>query len=190
MKTIISNNCVGAEIFRQLHQQYNNPFMWNLIQWQSYFKLIEDFDNIDFTKTKMRIDKDNAFGENQNTVTIMLQDGIEIPFVHYHKDNRYSRPKKGEVNIFYKDIEKFAQECWTRRLDRMQSRDILFIYINRERPENDKMFAELKTPYKKLLLTQYNDFDPKDCGFPVMHGLHTYKVLAERIIKQHGELLV
>ena len=53
MKTIICNNCVGAEIYRMLGCQFDNPFMWNLIQWQSYFKLIEDFDNIDFTKTKI-----------------------------------------------------------------------------------------------------------------------------------------
>ena len=64
MKTIISNNCTGAGIFKQLKQEYNNPFMWNLIKWQSYFKLIEDFDNIDFTKIETRIDRDNALGKN------------------------------------------------------------------------------------------------------------------------------
>ena len=124
-------------------------------------------------------------------MTVILQNGVEIPFVHYHKDNRYNTLKKGEVNVFFKDIEQYAKDCWMKRLNRMQSsRDILFIYVNRERTENDKMFAELKTPYKKILLTKYNDIDPKDCDFPVMFGLHTYKVLADRIIKQHKELLV
>lgn len=40
MKTIICNNCVGAEIYKMLGCQFDNPFMWNLIEFDSYCRLI------------------------------------------------------------------------------------------------------------------------------------------------------
>lgn len=48
------------------------------------------------------------------------------------------------------------EDNWNRRVRRM-SDDILFIYINRERPEFNQRFTELKTPHRKLLVTKFRN---------------------------------
>ena len=191
MKTIICNNCVGAEIYRMLGCQFDNPFMWNLIEFDSYAKLIEEFDTLDLSDISTRVVKDDAYGKDRHSVVLTVAGHIEIPFIHHHWSETARTPMRSGRELYYSDIQALVKDNWNRRMQRM-SDDILFIYINRERPEFNQRFAELKTAHRKLLVTKFRNISSNECGFPVMYGIGKGPIflMAERILTEHKDLIV
>ena len=105
--TIVSNNCWGAEIYRELGLQYQTPFVGLAIFAPCYIKLIKDlprymgetlkFTNISRYSSGMM--SDSKLLSYSHPIGI-LDDDIEIHFYHY----------KNSAD---------AYEKWTRRCDRV-----------------------------------------------------------------------
>lgn len=100
--------------------------------------------------------KDDRYGKNRYSVVLTVAGHIEIPFIHHHWSETAKTPIRTGRELYYSNIQTLVEDNWNRRIRRM-SDDILFIYINRERPEFNQKFAELKTSHRKLLVTKYRN---------------------------------
>jgi uncharacterized protein (DUF1919 family) len=69
---IVSNSCIGALLYKQCHNTFNNPFMWNVIDFDSFVYLIENWNTIDFYDYELIKDDNWIFSilieKNKNTV--------------------------------------------------------------------------------------------------------------------------
>ena len=105
---IISDNCWGAEIYKEFNRPYNTPFVGLFFHSSCFVQLLEDFDHyinqplVFVTKTKYAV-------EQLNYPVALLGKEIEIHFLHY-KD------------------EAEAQDKWDRRLARMNKNTSLDHY--------------------------------------------------------------
>lgn len=122
---VITNSCSGALCYinedRNINYQYNNPFIGSGIYADSWYKLLKNFDSIDFH---------NVRGENKysayhlrNINYLILENSIEIRFTH-----------KSNLNEIL--------DNWHRRADRL----INFLKVNKESWEQKVLFVS--TSYK------------------------------------------
>lgn len=105
--TIISNNCWGGEVYRDLNLRYTTPFVGLFMFAPCYLQLLDNLnpylnEKINFTK-KSRYDFANTQRKKgiYNYYPIgLIDDHIEIHFMHYSSDSE-------------------AREKWVRRLKRI-----------------------------------------------------------------------
>ena len=105
--TIVSNNCWGAEIYRELGLQYQTPFVGIAIFAPCYIKLVKDLpkymgETLKFTnisRYSSSLMDDSKLPSHSYPIGILGED-IEIHFYHYKNFND-------------------AYEKWTRRCDRV-----------------------------------------------------------------------
>ena len=119
--TIISNNCWGAEVYKELNLPYNTPFVGLFMPPQSFIEMLGDLPF--FLSRPLRFKEISDFEiyntnrrqQNINYPIAELAPGIEIHFLHYQS--------VGE-----------AEEKWIRRLKRMNmEKSSLFIkFCDRE----------------------------------------------------------
>ena len=79
---VISNNCCGGRLYQQTNQQFNNPFIWMVCPYDSLYYVMENFYKInwfDYMIEKSKI--------KPNTYVIVIEDKIELHFVHYFFDS-------------------------------------------------------------------------------------------------------
>jgi len=104
--TIISNDCWGAEVYRYLGLQYNTPFVGLFIMAPCYIKLLQHFEQNIHTplsfinKSKYQQNNENRAKKNKNYPIGLINDDIEIHFLHYSSENE-------------------ALDNWTRRVARI-----------------------------------------------------------------------
>lgn len=85
--TIVSNNCFGGILYKQLGQAYLSPFVGLFITGEDYLKLVDRFDYymeqdlafIDNSKNSYV----NRLKEKKNNMPIGKLDDIEVVFLHY-----------------------------------------------------------------------------------------------------------
>ena len=95
---IISNNCWGAEIYRQFNKPYNTPFVGLFLYGPCYIKLLENFE--DYLASDLRFVRTSRYMDHPPHYPLGMLEDLEIHFVHY------------------KDAEE-AREKWYRRLNKM-----------------------------------------------------------------------
>lgn len=97
---IISNNCWGYEIYKNLKIKYNTPFVGVFLYPKCYLKLLENFPNI--LNEKIDIDNNSMYHDTKLSYPVGHIRDIEIHFMHY--DN-------------FSD----AKSKWDRRVERLFS---------------------------------------------------------------------
>ncbi len=162
---IISNNCVGGSIYQELNMQYQNPFVWCFITGNNFFKLINEYDSIDFNNIKVLnsvLDKD--IKEYDNTYSINIDDKIYAHYIHYIKDDNYDVPtKKSDItgehsrDILYKDAKLLCVNNYNKRLLRMNEAPIFIISLSKYSTWDDiRNCMYLKSKYKRIILIPEN----------------------------------
>lgn len=118
---IISNTCLGAATQKDcLHQLYENPFCWNVIDFDSMYYLIDNYENINYDD--FQIIK-NAKWE----FSIKIDGRVIVNFPHYRFDRNASKLTIKGVDVYWDRIWEFIVEKYEERLSRMKSKPIFFI---------------------------------------------------------------
>lgn len=134
---IICNNCVGARLYEVQHKQFVNPFTWCEIPIDDFIRLIENFDNISLlTDAKFSLEK--VYRYDYESVNVTLPFNIQCHFVHYIKDDTYSKPSKdnSNTNIRYTDILTYAKDTWIKRSSRITEVPIFMYSFNYLQPNS------------------------------------------------------
>ena len=161
---IICNSCVGSRLYELCNQQFNNPFMWNVIPYHDFHNLILNYDNIDFSKYDVGV-----FQQSEtNRVSYAIFDSqVKTYYIHYHYDAKYKTLTKKSIDVFSDNIISYTEEAIKRRLERMRSAGRpVFLFETRNRNRYNGVYTEsdihdfikLKTPYTKILLVNQQQF--------------------------------
>lgn len=60
---LICNSCVGGFIYKnELKSQFKNPFIWNIIDFNSMLYLVKNYENVNFNNYELI--KDNKWNFN------------------------------------------------------------------------------------------------------------------------------
>ena len=111
---IISNTCVGSYIMRDcLHQQYVNPFCWNIIDPVSMYNLIKNFNSINFGKWRLQKDDKWIF-------SIVIDNLVKVKYVHYHFSPNDLTIRSDGVDVFYHKIWEYVVAKYVSRINRMK----------------------------------------------------------------------
>ena len=132
---IISNNCLGGYIYRNILQDsYKNPFIWTLFENPSeYIDLIENWNNVDFDDFIM-----TRKGKGlKNNFQILIDSKYTVSFIHIFfdpvKDNTQyfeNTPRIVGENIFTPKPWEYITEKYVQRLDRMKKEtNTVFFYF-------------------------------------------------------------
>lgn len=123
---IISNTCVGARIYQQFGEQFNNPFIWSIVNYNDIIIMLNNWKNINFKNYYLINTQNNEFG-------IKVDDKFIIRYPHYKKDESYKTPTRileGEngLDIKYCNIEKYIDHKYLIRSQRMNNK-VLFVFV-------------------------------------------------------------
>lgn len=110
---LISNTCTGALVYRDyLKQIYNNPFCWNYIDCESYYKLITNFEQINFNNYEL-IKKDNW------NFYIKIDNLVMVYYPHYKFSKEYNEVTPLKDDVYYNKIWEYIIEKYKTRTKRM-----------------------------------------------------------------------
>lgn len=120
----VSNSCVGANIMKyELNIPYCNPFCWNLIDFDSFYTLINEWDNIDFDNIKLiKFDGKDICG-------ILIDEKVLVRYVHYHRSQKDLAIRKDGVEVYFNNIEEYVISSYRKRLERMKERNEEPIFV-------------------------------------------------------------
>ena len=132
---IISNNCWGAEVYKDFCIPYNTPFVGLFIPPMCFVKLCKNVTHylkkdLEFIETS----KYAVYGRtllDQKYPLAVLED-VEIHFLHYHSEQE-------------------AASKWQRRLQKINKDNMLILYAARDYATSDSIKAFSELPYKHKL---------------------------------------
>lgn len=109
---IISNTCVGAEIYKQLNKQYTSPFIGTLIpNDKEYIKLCNNIHYyLNVTPIINQVPKDNTPFAIQNKSKYYKHPAIRIPYPVIHLEDI-------EIHCIHDNIDNITLK-WQRRCER------------------------------------------------------------------------
>jgi esterase/lipase len=116
---IISNSCCGAYLMREhFKMEYNNPFCWNVIDLESYYNLIKNWNKIDFLNYELVKDENWHF-------SIIIDNIVKVQYIHYlfDKDVKVlSQKSKDESDILvWNKMYEYVVEKYEERVNRLLS---------------------------------------------------------------------
>lgn len=119
---IIANSCVGGYIYtNHLKCEFQNPFTWCLMDFDSMYHLISNFENINF--------EDYALLRENDVYSIVIENKVKIKYIHYiYKPTAYTLYKE-KINVYSNNIDKYIIECYEKRLNRMKQNTSKPIFI-------------------------------------------------------------
>ena len=127
MKNIISNNCLGGYVYRDiLKEEYQNPFIWTRLDNTDLINLLENFDTLNFKNIEL-------FKESNKLEKFRLKidNKIKLQFNHYLFDSKYDKPTIIGIDVHYNKIWEYIVNVYLRRLNRMvKTIDYIFIEDN------------------------------------------------------------
>jgi len=124
MKNIISNNCLGGYVYRDiLKEEYQNPFIWTRLDNIDFINLLENFDTLNFKNIELFKESDKL-----EKFRLKIDNKIKLQFNHYLFDSNYNKPTIIGIDVHYNKIWEYIANVYLRRLNRMQ-KEIDFIFI-------------------------------------------------------------
>ena len=193
---LISNNCVGGWIYKELNNGYNNPFVWNIIQDESFLYLINNFSKIDFKNRYLTTAKIPQV-KNRDVFAIEVDNSFVITYPHYVMDCKYENPTRCKSDftgwdIRYKNIDEYILNKYDERSDRM--------LVNKEQPlflldtsistlETNKKFEDLN--FKRIMCITRNNYTPAkdDTKYVSLGGCSTL-LRAKKIIEKYKSYII
>lgn len=115
--TLISNNCWGSKVYKDLNIKYNTPFIGLFLYAPCYIKLLKNLNNylnseLTFVN-KSKYELSNQYREKKWYPIGVLGDDVEVHFLHYKSENE-------------------AKEKWTRRKQRMNMENLFIEFSDRD----------------------------------------------------------
>ncbi|RYD70513.1 MAG: DUF1919 domain-containing protein [Sphingobacteriales bacterium] len=136
---IISNNCWGAEVYKEFGLEYNTPFVGLFIPPLDFVKLCNDLPY--YLAQPLQFIKRSRFSDYQNiNYPLAVLSDVEIHFVHYKS-------------------EEDAVSKWNRRRERMPQNTGRYYIKGDDRELSDwTVYTEAwnKIPYKKIFFSKAN----------------------------------
>lgn len=158
---IISNNCLGGFIYRFLNKEFNNPFIWSLILNPYFEELIENLKTINYNDFTL-----NKSTKKLDTFNLLINNKIKLDYIHYHFNenfnkpticDKYGKPDKTGVDVYYNKIWEYIVEKYLNRLNRMDLNDDICIVVEdtKEHRYNINKIIDIvkKCNYKLILIT-------------------------------------
>lgn len=162
---VICNSCVGSRLYELKNEQFNNPFMWNVIPYSDFHNLIVNYDSIDFYKYDVSIFHQS---ETNKVAQAIFDSQVKTYYIHYHQDERYQSSTRKSIDIYSNDIISYTEDAIDRRLERMNKdkQKLIFLFETRNRNRYNGVYTEsdiidfinIKTPYTKILLVNQIKF--------------------------------
>ena len=189
---IICNNCVGGRIYQQLNKQYSNPFIWNILFYDSYKNLITLIDKINFNNFSIKLKKEII---RDKYACILIDNLIEVHYIHYIQNSKYNIPTKHNngVDIYFNDILSYANDKYISRLNRMNINENIFILVDDEKVNlSDKDildFIYLNLNGIKFFITnkdKYKDYN-KNTNILITSETNT-NYIAKELINKYPEI--
>ena len=194
---IISNTCVGAGIYKNcLNKPYSNPFMWNLIDYDSMYKLIKNYDKINFKNIK--VEKLNK--EVNNSYAVIIDNSITIKYIHYRYDKTKTEPEIKGVDVFYNKIEEYIKEKYLTRLKLMKEKPVFIVgsIIKQQlyTEEQIRNICKINSPYKIIIANNNIDLSkefPKILFYKYKNPIETYGIsnclLGKELFVKYNQIL-
>lgn len=162
---IISNTCLGAYITRDfLKEPYQNPFQWNIIDFNSMKNLIENYDKLKSLKYSIKILKNNDYP------TMIFENNIIIDFVHIKLKSKKYKTINNQNNVFVddKDIIEYTMTKYKNRLDRQKEPPLFVIHNQPHHPITGNKFDllnlynNINSKYPIIIVTNNHNLFSKD----------------------------
>lgn len=138
---IICNSCIGGFIYKnELKTSFKNPFIWNIIDFNSMYYMVKNFNQINFNNYELIKDKKWNF-------SIVIDGKVKIQYVHYKFDSKSNKPITKYIDVYYNKIWEFIIEKYESRLKRMKEENSnpLFLFANWfNKPETLLSYNQLK----------------------------------------------
>jgi len=137
--TLISNDCWGAEVYREFNLPYNTPFVGIMVMAPCYLALTSDLkfyleDKLRF-KDHSRYDYVNRLREKKRFPIGVLGNDVEVHFMHY-------------------ESEAEALEKWTRRVARINWQNLVIKFDGSKDYCTDEILTAFDAlPYRKICFT-------------------------------------
>ena len=192
---LIGNNCTSAQVYVQKNKQFNNPFMWVIIEDESFLKLIKDFDKIDFTKRELTRARIKTV-KNRDVYAIRIDGKLTITFPHHVKDEKYKTPQRCESDftgwdVRYFDMDNYILEKYDARVRRMlgsKEEPMFLLDTSISSKKTDSIFENLKGK-KKLMCVFMNNYKPKTDIKRINIGKASTPTRAKKIIEELGDYI-
>ena len=157
---IISNNCVGGFIYRDiLCESYKNPFIWTLFDDKPFVSMIKNFDHINFRRYTIRKQSNNW--NIHNDFDTIIDDVYRVHNIHMYFDQYARIPMSANgappaerhlwtTGVRYAKIWEYISDCYKKRVHRMfQTTSKLVVWWSK--------YSELSTTIELLdIVTQLN----------------------------------
>lgn len=134
---IISNNCLSGFLYKDfLRQEFNNPFVWCVIDFTSMLYLVQHYEDIQFTNYELSKDDNWNF-------SIIIDKHVKVQYVHYKfrsSADMLCTNKNISGEVYYNKIWEYIVDVYNKRLARMTEAP-LFCIMN------------FKTIYKDAIYT-------------------------------------
>ena len=159
-KIIISNNCVAGAIYRELGIKHANPFLWGTLTYENFDKLLDEYDNIDFTKFRVhpttlfntlgKATVDSIFG-------VDIDNKLCIAYTHHKQDSSHKEVYRKGVDLLYSDMEHYIHALYQHRVKNMMElpdREPIFLFTRSSFYTLDEFFKIVYKPtkYKKFVV--------------------------------------
>lgn len=152
---IVSNNCLGGELYRYFNKNFDNPFIWNIIPKQDFDRLIKnwkDLDLLNFDIVPIETGNGNFYFD------FILDGNINVYFVHHlfnyelNKSSQIKRVYGSDYLGGYETVLNLVEKNWIERTKRFMNLKLPPIFLYYERPPRDRdcwtMFNENGEPVK------------------------------------------
>lgn len=150
--TVISDDCWGAEVYRNFNLTYRTPFVGLFVMAPCFIKMLHNLEfyissELTFTKESKYEDRNTDRKNKGKFYPIgLLNNEVEIHFLHY-------------------DSEKSAEESWTRRCNRINWQNL---FIKFDSGKNQSTYDLLKEydslPFKNKICLSKEEFPEIKCS--------------------------
>lgn len=111
---LISHNCLAGNIYKNhLKEEFNNPFIWTVIDFNSMLYLIQNWNKINFKNYELIKDEQWNF-------SIIIDNKVKVQYVHYKFNPNCKTPRLDNVgSIHYYKIWEYIIQKYEERTKRM-----------------------------------------------------------------------
>lgn len=162
---LISHNCLSGYLYKNhLNERFENPFIWTVIDFNSFIYMIKNWEKINFNNYVLCKDEKWNF-------YIIIDEHIKIQYVHYKFDKNVSFcDKTGPgTDIRSNKIWEYIIEKYEERVSRMitNNEKPIFCVCNSKTVFNDCKYTNeqlniLRTFNNVFILEGYENNETKD----------------------------
>ena len=151
MPNVISNNCFASHCCDLLGVKTLSPFRWAWLFNDDFIRLIEAFNEIDFSNIKVSLAK--HWSKDIMYAAVDVDGQLTSHMVHMVQDGSCSSPTRCRYDVRCSHICSIVEQDWRRRCRRMTDHPH-FVYYTPTSIFNDGVakFADAKTPFKKTVI--------------------------------------